>query len=710
MVSRITTPLLQCNYASRRLFLRPGGIPNSASLIRIANMTSCSPSGETPAQDEQVISKDGKLFKVIQEGLAKILIPYTGDHTGPKSAVNGLKTQNAQRVFYNPVQQFNRDLSVLIIRHYANLHKSTERERSRGRLARGEATQLSANGDTDTPKAVIESKVDCDGEKPPESPEASSTDELGQPVEETDKGETSVTGASNQSESHIGDLNRPEDTRKRTRANEVPDGSADSRLDERVSKRPRNSSYSKPFRILDALSASGLRALRYALEVPGITSVTANDLSSTAVESIKEHVVYNGLSSLIQPSTGNALAHMYAIAHQIPLQISQSSAERPRLLPKYNVIDLDPYGTAVPFLDAAIQSIVDGGLLCITCTDSGVFASNGWPEKTFSLYGGMPMKSHASHEAGLRLILHAVSTSAAKYGVAIEPLVSLSIDFYARVFVRVKKSPASTKFHCTRTMIVYNCDQGCGSWTVQPMARLKAQQAKDGRPVYTYGVQQGPTAPILCEHCGFKTHIGGPMYGGPLHSPHFLASLIPTLDDVSPSTYATLARIKGLLQTAYEESAFQEDETYDTLGESRSEQVVDNPFFVSPQRLAAVLHCQTPSDAQLRGALMHLGYKVTRSHCKPGSLKTDAPWKIVWEIMRQFIKQKSPIKDGVLRPETAGLKIMGNAIEEQVEVVFDEALGKGSIGQKLRRYQINPANWGPMKRAKATAEPKEDSK
>jgi tRNA G26 N,N-dimethylase Trm1 len=33
--------------------------------------------------------------------------------------------------------------------------------------------------------------------------------------------------------------------------------------------------------------------------------------------------------------------------------------------------DLDPYGTASPFLDAAVQAAKDGGLLCVTCTDAG---------------------------------------------------------------------------------------------------------------------------------------------------------------------------------------------------------------------------------------------------------------------------------------------------------------------------------------------------
>ena len=39
---------------------------------------------------------------------------------------------------------------------------------------------------------------------------------------------------------------------------------------------------------------------------------------------------------------------------------------------RFSVIDLDPYGSPTPFLDAAVQSTKDGGLMCITCTDMAV--------------------------------------------------------------------------------------------------------------------------------------------------------------------------------------------------------------------------------------------------------------------------------------------------------------------------------------------------
>lgn len=253
-----------------------------------------------------------------------------------------------------------------------------------------------------------------------------------------------------------------------------------------------------PFQILDALSATGLRALRYARELPFVTSVTANDLSPNAVEMIAVNIKHNKLEDKIKTSTGNAMAHMYSL-------VGQEGKGGPG--PKYEVIDIDPYGTAVPFLDAAIQALSNGGLLCVTCTDSGVFNSIGYSEKTFSLYGGLPVKGEHCHEAGLRLILHAINSSAAKYGISVEPLLSLSIDYYARVFVRVRRSPAAVKFHSSKTMTVYSCDHGCGAWKTQFLGRAVAQTSKKGQVTYKHGSAQGPTTSSLCEHCGSKMHV-----------------------------------------------------------------------------------------------------------------------------------------------------------------------------------------------------------
>lgn len=121
---------------------------------------------------------------------------------------------------------------------------------------------------------------------------------------------------------------------------------------------------------------------------------------------------------------------------------------------RFTVIDLDPYGGPNKFLDGAIQSIEDGGLLMVTATDMAVLAGNTpeacellitwWLRHCQTLfssgivkYGSVPLKSKACHEIALRILLRCIEGHANRYGRYIKPLVSLSVDFYARVFVRV---------------------------------------------------------------------------------------------------------------------------------------------------------------------------------------------------------------------------------------------------------------------------------
>lgn len=58
--------------------------------------------------------------------------------------------------------------------------------------------------------------------------------------------------------------------------------------------------------ILEALSATGLRSVRYAKEVPGIKEVIANDISIAAVESIKKNIEYNNVAKLVSTSHNDA--------------------------------------------------------------------------------------------------------------------------------------------------------------------------------------------------------------------------------------------------------------------------------------------------------------------------------------------------------------------------------------------------------------------
>ena len=59
-------------------------------------------------------------------------------------------------------------------------------------------------------------------------------------------------------------------------------------------------------RILEALSATGLRSIRYALEIPRAASIVANDLSPDAFEAMKKNIEHNGVADRVTPSCQEA--------------------------------------------------------------------------------------------------------------------------------------------------------------------------------------------------------------------------------------------------------------------------------------------------------------------------------------------------------------------------------------------------------------------
>lgn len=697
----------------------------------------------------QNISHDGQAYTTIKEGLAHILVPH-GVPTSMDPRMSKEDTQK-QQVFYNPIQQFNRDLSVLAIKtfgqdlvqrktqHHEKVMKRNEKKKEKAQVkvpveeqeGSGVAVELEANGDAPRKRKHEEDILNDEAVLSKK-----------QKVDEDGSNGTEIPFPAGESE------NRPSHT------NGV--------------KRP----WSPTFSILDALSATGLRALRYANEIPFATSITANDMSAKAVDSIALNVKHNKLEDKITAHKGNAIAYMYSYCDK----------------KGYDVIDLDPYGTAAPFLDAAIQAVNDDGLLCVTCTDSAIFASHGYLEKTYSQYGGLPFKGEPCHEGGLRLILHAIASSAGRYGMSIEPLLSLSIDYYIRVFVRVRRAPNEVKLLAGKTMIVYHCESGCGAWTTQFLARNKETKNKKGDKFYKHGFAQAPAADSHCQHCGQKTHLSGPMYGGPLHNVGFIERVLAQLNDVDRTTYPTADRIEGMLHTALEEITFGAKQPKPNPDGTKTTQVLDplipqadpaqidhHPFFFIPSSVAKIVHCSAPPTAAIRGALRHAGFRVTMSHCKPGSLKTDASWKDIWHIMLEWVRQRAPLKNP-LKKESPGYAIMakasakgyiqsapaaegtsttekaseassvenphgevkeeempdadapsnsalatdplvaapaakegGRKVEEQApsyldmkyQVKFDEQLGRDHDRGKYVRYQLAPReNWGPMARAK----------
>ncbi|RZC38725.1 tRNA (guanine(26)-N(2))-dimethyltransferase, partial [Asbolus verrucosus] len=408
--------------------------------------------------------------------------------------------------------------------------------------------------------------------------------------------------------------------------------------------------------ILEALSATGLRSIRYAKEVKGVKEIVANDISIKAVEDIKRNISDNSVEHLVVPSHDDATMLMY-----------KWRKER-----RFDAIDLDPYGCPSIFLDSAVQAVKEGGLLLITATDMAVLAGNS-PETCYSKYGAISLRIKACHEMALRILLQCIESHANRYGRYIVPLLSLSADFYIRVFVRVYTSAKKCKQTLSKLSTVYHCT-GCGSYVLRPLGVIKLneknQQVKYGLPT--------KLPSDTCEHCNHPYHVGGPIWGAHLHSPEFIEKLL----NETSEKFATFKRIQGVLSVM-------------------SEELLDAPLYYTLEQLSGTLHVETPSMVSVRSAILNAGYQVSYTHMNKTSIKTNAPAKLIWDIMKAWEAQH-PVSKKRLSENNPGTNIL--AKKSEFECSFEYHPEAQSKSKKLGylRFQQNPLpNWGPGTRATA---------
>ncbi|KAH8233941.1 hypothetical protein KR032_004170, partial [Drosophila birchii] len=504
---------------------------------------------------------------------------------------NVIRERNAEivsggNVFYNPVQEFNRDLSIAVLNVY---YRRLLKERSEKALKKQR-------------KKVKENEPE---EKEPE------------------------TGV-------------PEDPPAHVAGTRYEDG----------------------LRILEALAATGLRSIRYAQEIAGVRQIVANDLSRQAVASINTNVRHNKVEELIEASHADAMTVMY---------LSTSPEKR------FDAVDLDPYGCPNRFLDGAMQCLVDGGLLLVTATDMAVLAGNA-PEACYVKYGSVPLRMKCCHEMALRILLHCIESHANRHGKYIEPLLSISADFYIRIFVRVHVGQAQCKLSMSKQSWLYQCT-GCETFTLQPLGTTKPNPTAGNPQQLKFGIPTGPAVNSLCEHCGHRHHLGGPIWSAPLHNPEFVQDLLKAVQQPPLESLGTQRRIVGVLSMVQEE-------------------LQDVPLYYTPDKLCCVLKLEIVPMLKFRSAILHAGYRVSYSHASKNSLKTDAPPAVLWDILRSWSK-RHPVNPDRMIPGTPLQAILSKPCSKDYE--FDKLhpdANPKSRKSALSRFQENPTpHWGPGTRA-----------
>lgn len=221
-------------------------------------------------------------------------------------------------------------------------------------------------------------------------------------------------------------------------------------------------------KVCDAFSGSGIRAILYALEG---AHVTANDRNPCALTSIKENAELNNVSLTVCNEDANLLLRRET----------------------FEVIDVDPFGSPVYYLDSVVNGLDYDSYLFVTATD--VKALCGFAGKAaLRKYGIKTVKTPFSKELGARVLVTAILREAAKYGIGFEVLLSYWKMHYIRVFMHTQHSKKAA-FTCMNMVNpVYVC--ACG-WFSSRTAEF-------------------------CPYCGRETQCIASVYLGPLKSDRFL--------------------------------------------------------------------------------------------------------------------------------------------------------------------------------------------
>jgi tRNA (guanine26-N2/guanine27-N2)-dimethyltransferase len=154
-------------------------------------------------------------------------------------------------------------------------------------------------------------------------------------------------------------------------------------------------------------------------------------------------------------------------------------------------------------------------------------------------------------------------------------------------------------------------------------------------------------------------HIGGPIWAAPMKDDGMLARVIRNVkrapEGYSPATSTESGSTVGACGIPTKKVRFNYLISFDCMTKyltnimliyimfkfqkrlmgllvAHNEELVDVPLYYDLAAIAHTLHCSTPRQQQVRAALTNRGYRVSRSHCKPGALKVRFTFIIYFMI------------------------------------------------------------------------------
>jgi tRNA (guanine26-N2/guanine27-N2)-dimethyltransferase len=334
---------------------------------------------------------------------------------------------------------------------------------------------------------------------------------------------------------------------------------------------------SAQLRVCDPMTASGVRAIRYALEASNVLSVLAADKEPDTVEFAREVVRFNGLEKIVDVIESEANFLMFNHASE-----------------RFSIIDLDPFGSPAPFFENALRATLDGGVLAATATDMGPL-TGARASACIRKYGVRPIRSEFEKEVAVRILAGCICISAGKLELGIDIAFAHATDHYARIYAKIRKG------------------RGPANLSTKSLGYLEYCPNCLMRRFY----DELESIATICEDCGGKTIIGGPIWLGPLWD--------------GPTVHAMIERVPMLISTRLSEI----QNILACIDQERN----GSPFHYRTDAFSKRLDTKPPPLGRVVDALRETGFEASKTHFSPMGFRTNASCPEITSIFQALAKE-----------------------------------------------------------------------
>ncbi len=256
-------------------------------------------------------------------------------------------------------------------------------------------------------------------------------------------------------------------------------------------------SSSKNKTLADSICGVGARGLRASVEVPQIETIYLNDLNPIAIEFAKESAKLNQVQDKCIFKTNEVCKFLNFEEREIR---------------RFDIVDLDPFGSPSPYVDCVLRSVSNGGLISITATDTAVLCGV-YPSVCYRKYYGFPIRSEYSNEIGVRLLVSFIALNATRFDLSVVPYFCHSNLHYLRVYLKIIFSSSLANTVSSKIGFIKHCKK-CRSRRVE---KIREQN-------------------FVCDLCGAKCIMAGPLWIDSIFDSGFVNSMLNELKNSENNT------------------------------------------------------------------------------------------------------------------------------------------------------------------------------